>query len=359
MQKEKVVKYIKSKPMLYYAYKCLRGMKNKEFMLDVLRMNECDLVLNFKKYGNLYPEKNVYYIKTDSDVRGFFSMFCLVLDALVIADRYHLSPVVEFGTHTLYYQGIEINGSKNPFEYYFQQVSQIDISEVTECSRVLLYRDGQRNVDYNEPYSVASQQISNGDDAYIKSRALVCKKYLKLNPVVKEYIDRNVFNILGSDRVLGIHVRGTDFNKGYLNHAKAVTEEQYIEATDLAIKKEKYKKIFLATDEQKIITLFKKHYGQKMVCYEDVLRSLTGEALHFCTAERKNHKYLLGLEVLRDMMTLSACDGLIAGFSNVSLAARIMKASNAENYSYINIIDNGFNTTGVRFEKSRQLKKNI
>lgn len=355
MQKEKVVKYIKSKPMLYYAYKCLRGMKNKEFMLDVLRMNECDLVLNFKKYGDLYPEKNIYYIQNDSDVRGFFSLFFLVLDALVIADRYGLTPVVEFGEHTLYYQGTEMNGSKNPFEYYFEPVSGIKISEVFHCSRVLVYKDGHRNSDYDKAFSVASQKVSCADskDDYLSSRAKVYKKYIKLKPQVKSYIYENLANVVDG-HTLGIHVRGTDFNNGYLNHAKAVSLSQYLDAASRAMDSGKFDYIFLATDEEKAINAFKKRFGKRVRYYDDVLRSVTGEALHFSTNERKDHKYLLGLEVLRDVMTLASCEGLIAGFSNVSLAARTIKQGNEEEFAYLEIIDNGFNENGKRFEKSKR-----
>lgn len=354
MQKEQVVKYIKSKPMLYYAYKCLKGIRNKEFVMDVLRMNECDMILNFRNYGELYPEKSIYYIQNDSDVRGFFSLFFLVLDALVIADRYGLTPVVEFGKHTLYYQGTVINGSMNPFEYYFQPLSEIKISDVFHCSKVLVYKDGHRNADYNKPFLVASQKVADDDSKndYLLTRAKIYKKYINLKPQVRSYIYENLSDIV-DNHTLGIHVRGTDFNKGYLNHAKAVTLEQYLDEAGNAMESGKFENIFLATDEEKAIDAFKERFGDKVKYYDDVLRSTTGDALHFSTNTRKNHRYLLGLEVLRDMITLASCDGLIAGFSNVSLAARIVKSGKDEEFTYLKIIDNGFNEHGQRFEKSK------
>lgn len=355
MKKEQIVKFIKSKPLLYYAYKCLRGLKNKEFVMDVLRMNECDMILNFKRYGDLHPDKNIYYIYNDSDVRGFFSLFFLVLDALVIAEKYGLTPVVEFGEHTLYYQNTEINGSRNPFEYYFEPVSEVSPQDIGQSARVLLYKDGHRNADYNQAFSVASQMVSNEDtkDHYMVSRSKVCKKYMRMKPQVQGYIQENTENILRGDRVLGVHVRGTDFNNGYLNHAKAVTLEQYLDAAGAAMEGGGFDSVFLATDEEKAIEAFQKRFGDKLRYYPDILRSTTGEALHFSSNPRENHKYLLGLEVLRDTMTLAACDGLIAGFSNVSLAARIIKQSHDQSFHYLRIINNGFNTTGNRFEKSR------
>lgn len=356
MRKEQIVKYVKSKPRLYYVYKCLRGIRDTEFVLDILRMNECDLILNFKNYGQKYPEKNIFYIKNDSDVRGFFSLFFLVLDALVMADRYGLTPVVEFGEHTLYYQGTKINGSRNPFEYYFEPVSEIRPDEINQCSRVLLYKDGQRNRDYNQPFSVAAQMVSDNptNNEYIASQVRVYQKYIKLKPQVQMYIDQNLMNIFkGDERLLGVHVRGTDFHKGYLNHAKAVSIEQYLDEAAKVMDSGKFDGIFLATDEERAVDVFKMRFGDKVRYYGDTLRSVTGEALHFLANTREDHKYLLGVEVLRDAMTLASCEGLIAGFSNVSLAAHVMRLAKNTEFRYFRIIDNGFNADGVKLKKSK------
>lgn len=355
MNKETIVKQIKAHPKLYYILKCVRGINNKDFVRDVNRMNECGLILNFQDNGNLYPDKNIYYIENNSNVRGFFSLFFLAVDALSIADRYVLTPVIRFGERTLYYQGTEINGSMNPFEYYFEQVSEVGVDEIEKCTRVLYYKEGHRNSDFNVPFFVASQLVSgdNGKTDYITESARIYKKYFRYKPEVGKYLSANRDKVIGNKRVLGVHVRGTDFNNGYLNHAKAVTLEQYIQETEKAFIAGKFEKIFLATDEEKAINAFKAKFGQDVIWYNDVLRSTTGEALHFSTNARENHKYLLGLEVLRDAATLAACDGLVAGLSNVSLAVRVMKCGNDESFEYLRIIENGFNTTGKRLKQKK------
>ena len=52
---------------------------------------------------------------------------------------------------------------------------------------------------------------------------------------------------------------------------------------------------------------------------------------------------LLGYEVLRDMYTLASCDGLVAGLSQVSYAARICKRSRNEKYDIEMILNKGIN----------------
>ncbi len=355
MRKEQIEKFVKNRLSLYYAYKVIKGFRNKEFKLDVIRMNECDLILNFKNYGPLHPDKNILYIYNDSDVRGFFSLFFLVLDGLALAERYHLEPVVRWGEHTLYAQANPINGSGNPFEYFFQQVSEVSADEVFRSSRVMLFADANRQSDYNQPYSVASQIAAKADqeNQFILSNAHLYSKYIRFKPEVADYIYKQGQSVLKGKNVLGVHVRGTDFNKGYLNHAKAVSIDQYIEATKQALEEGQYDSIFLATDEEAALERFQREFGSRLTYYSDILRSRNGEALHFSENARENHKYLLGLEVLRDVMSLASCSGLIAGLSNVSLASRVIKTANDGGYAYCNIINNGFHVNGVRFRKSK------
>ena len=47
--------------------------------------------------------------------------------------------------------------------------------------------------------------------------------------------------------------------------------------------------------------------------------------------------------MLRDMYTRAACDGLIAGLSQVSYAARIQKKSVGKEYGDLVILDKGIN----------------
>lgn len=349
----KLKKKIKSNVNTFYIAKCIKGITDKEFKTTVVRMDQCDRVLNFKKFGDLNSDKNIYYIYNDSEVRGFFSLICLVLDALAIADKYSLVPVIEFGSNILYAEKKPVNGTTNPFEYYYLPVSNVTCADVKKSNSVVQYTDGHRNEDFNKQFHVVSQIVSdeNKKDGYLNKRAELYKKYMRLNPVVSVYVFNNISQMLDDKRVLGIHVRGTDFNVGYANHAKVVTSDQYMEAVDEVFEKNKFDKIFLATDEAATIERFKEKYGDKLVYYSDIYRSEDGSAVHFSKSGRENNQYLLGLEVLRDMYTLAYCDGLIAGLSNVSIMAQIVKKSQDKEYEFLNIINNGFNTSGNVLKK--------
>jgi hypothetical protein len=59
---------------------------------------------------------------------------------------------------------------------------------------------------------------------------------------------------------------------------------------------------------------------------------------------RKNHRYLLGLEVCVEAILLSRCAGLVCGASNVSEFARFY---NRDRYEFIYRIHNGKNSDRV------------
>ena len=106
-----------------------------------------------------------------------------------------------------------------------------------------------------------------------------------------------------------------------------------------------YKKVFLATDDERIIDIFKNEFQDNLFYYKGIYRSPDGEAIHYGNhkIERDHHKYNLGLEIIKDFYTLGHCAGLIAGNSNVSMCSRIVKKSQGDEYRTLDIIDKGTN----------------
>lgn len=136
-------------------------------------------------------------------------------------------------------------------------------------------------------------------------------------------------------------MRGADFKRHYKNHPNMVSTDEYLSAVDTAMNENAFEQIFLATDDLEAIEVFKSKYGDKVVFYNDVIRTDGDETVMKSTSERENHHYKLGLEVLRDMYTLSYCDGIIAGLSNVSIFARIVKLSRGSDFEFMNYLNKG------------------
>ena len=357
-----VLGFLKKHEKANYLANCVRYAKDSRSRKLVLDINHDPTTIKYENFGELNPDELIYLIYMDNFALGFFALFMAVMDGLYFADRFHMKPVVEYDDRCLYAEGHAINGGENAFEYYFEPVSDISVKDARQSRNVALYKQCHRNV--NGEITVLGNYLANSGHAeeYLGKRAELFAKYIRLKPEVRNYIEQNLDEILGDKKCIGVHVRGTDFRNEYINHAKVVTLNQYLNAVSQAIKKHGFERIFLATDEESTVEKFRERFGDRVVCYDDIFRSTDGEPVHFSKADREDHKYKMGLEVLRDMYTLARCDGLICGYSNVSITSRIVRLSTGKPYEYENIICNGFNKTGTttyhdRKRRARQAKK--
>lgn len=306
--------------------------------------------LKINHYGSLNRDKVLYYICEENDNLGFFAMYRYWLEYLYFADVCGYMPFVDAGKGFAYHEENEIEGKKNTFEYYFCQPSQVKLQEVKFSNKVvrsdtmhremveLVYTGKSNHYSYNRKYLLAMSKI--------------VKKYMKFNNKTMEYLDAGCSKLgLRDQRVLGIHVRGTDFRTQYNNHPVALKEEEYFMEIDKVWEKGEYDKIFLATDDSRILQAFLDKYGNRICYFQDVMRSNKNKSVAFVENSRKNHKYLLGLEVIRDMYSLAICQGLIAGISQVAICAQINKLAMGHRYEDLVIIDKGINKNSRIFRR--------
>lgn len=318
---------------------CFSRGDDERFVRNVKNMGKENNLVYIENYGDKKNDFIIYHIKTEYSGSGFFADHNRLLGFLYFADKLGMKSVVEYPPDYCYAEKHPVNGTMNPFEYYFKQPAEISLEELYKCKVVV--RSRKENINY----AISINEDTNGysrNDKYIEEMGRITKKYLKLRDEVQRLISESMDKILPSeDKVLGVHFRGTDFKKNYNGHPVNLSIEDYIVKINEVI--EKYDKIFLATDDLSVLTKMKELYGKKVVWYCDVIRSDGQETVMNSVSSRKNHHYMLGLEVLRDMLTLSRCEGLIAGLSQVSIAARIQKASYERVYEDLVIIDKGIN----------------
>ena len=138
---------------------------------------------------------------------------------------------------------------------------------------------------------------------------------------------------------MGVHFRGTSM-KIIPNHPFPPTPKQIFYMVDQVLKKYKFNKIFLVTDELQYLKMFQKKYGN-LVCFRNSFRSNQYKIFHL--KPRKNHRYELGVDSLEEMLLLSKLKYIICSRSNVSELA-IMTAKNRINYFEI---QNGFNSSRI------------
>lgn len=329
-----------------YIKRIIKNINNDEYKKWVVFGQEDPYTVKFESLGNLLKDKNILIIKNESPKHGFFAEFRITLNCLDFAERFHFEPYVFYGKDFCYAEKSLINGSYNPFEYYFEQPTGLKYDEVMSASNVVYAPNFHGDIVEQLNQKPFSYEI---DEEYIDHMAGVMKRNIRFNAETKNYLEKNIGEIIGNRNVLGIHYRGTDFKQNYNRHPVALTLENQIAKVKEIMESGEYEKIFLATDDVSAIEQYSKTFREQVVYYQDVCRSEDNKSVAFSENKRKHHHYLLGLEVLRDMYTLANCKGLVSGVSQVSNAARIMKRSLGERYTHEVVINMGINHNKKNF----------
>ena len=226
---------------------------------------------------------------------GFFAEYKKLLNYLYFADFFQWKPCVHFSNQFTYAEDHPINGTENPFEYFFEPIVKMD--DANEYR----YYVNSREVDWefaNRLKPVNGYDIS---EEYIQAMSEINQKYIKFNDITLRYL-QSTDDLLGKNKVLGVHVRLTDFKQNFLGHPVCITAEEHLKYAVDAVKKYGFNKIFLATDDVSTVDLFRKEFGKNLLYYEDVTRSSGDVSVAFSDNVRENHHYKLALEVIRDKL---------------------------------------------------------
>ena len=328
--------FIKKHKKLDYLQKAFRRRKNGEFVTDVLEMDKNPSYV--KICNEEKADGKILYVTETMGCDGFFAELRFVLHEVYFAKKYGFTPIVTMSEKSSYKEEKQILGTDNPFEYYFKQLCDIDYKTARENYAYVRHNWVQRRQIEKDTKMVENNYKIT--DEYMVTMSNIVKDHLVYNDTTKAYLDESTAPMQGK-KLLGVHVRGADFKRGYQNHPFMVTVDEYLINVKEKFDGGDYDGIFLATDDLEAIEKFSKEFGEKLFYFKDVMRTDGDETVMKSSSERENHHYKLGLEVIRDMHALSLCDGLIAGMSNVSIFARILKQSRGEEYSLLYIIDKG------------------
>lgn len=329
-------KWLKKHRKLFFIVQIIYRLikKDKDFINTIIDWENQPDRVKIIHNGKDNAGKIVYIIRAQGNGYGFFAEFTCLLEKLLFADMHGFIPHIFFDENYLYYDKT-IEDEKNAFNYFFETKGKVSNPFQSEN---IIYSKGC-HVEYIEKKFNALGY--NTSTEYENKLAYAFNKYITIKSELVMEFDLLNQQMFKNKKILGIHYRGTDFKVGYNNHPVAVQVEQLIEKADEVFEKYGFELIFLATDENGIYEKLYKHFNKKVVWYADTYRGENTKSIAFSNDERENHKYNLGKEVLRDAYALSMCDGLIAGLSQVSFGARIIKKSRNEEYSCYMCIDNG------------------
>jgi hypothetical protein len=275
-----------------------------------------------QNFGENNPENVYFVIRQEGLGRGLFSLLSAVICYLDFADRCGFIPVVDFENFKTEYNEKEvINGTRNSFNYFFQPLNQVSLFDVYTSKRVIF----------------SNNHFPDGYDFNITN--LPClrntfNKYIKFNPEIEDSI---FIKTNSASKILGVHFRGQEMRTAKL-HPFPPTKIQILTSINMLMKKGDFNNIFVVTEDLRLLEFIKKEYGE-IVLSNNHFR--TDGINAYKITPRHNHKYLLGREILVDMLCLSRCNALVCGDSNVTEMARFI---NNGSYEKTIFIDNGINS---------------
>lgn len=236
---------------------------------------------------------------------GFFSIVTSVLAQFDLAEKKNLIPVVDFETnYSTYQEPTEVNGTRNMWEYYFEQPAGRDLRDVEEGAE---RSDGTFPRGY--PYDLSA------DNRYRE----LWDKYVRLNQSANLFVENSIRELSISRGTLGVHFRGGDMRTAP-GHKFPPTQRQVNAAIRGAMESSDLDSIFLVTEFGSYERSFKKKWGTRLTTSPS-FRLLRRNSYAVSSYPRPLHRYALGLEALRDATALSRCGAIVCGSSNLSEAA--------------------------------------
>tara|TARA_X000000950_G_scaffold289548_1_gene415435 strand:+ start:1740 stop:2780 length:1041 start_codon:yes stop_codon:yes gene_type:complete len=318
--------------LIKYFIKFLKTNSNSYEASPITKLNQIkhnDILLSINTKNKT---KDIFYIIKRTPGAGLFSNFIFVLNHIKIADSLGYKPIIDMENFpTIYNEKKSINKTKNAWNYYFDNKKNYNLKKILK----------------NHRFIITSNRFSKSFSHTIDNNQfrMLFKKYFKINNNHLRFVEKFKKKFFINKKIVALHLRGTS-NKTSANHPFPITEEQTINVLDKLIKKNKYDKIFLCTEDLNYFNLIKRKFKNKIIFLNKPYRSYKDDA--FKRYPRKFHRYKLGKDILIEALLISKCDSFIYTNSNVSKFVKFLDDKKVINYF---LIENGFNSSNAYIAK--------
>lgn len=281
-----------------------------------------------KSYGKLNKDKIFYVVRRTPPGAGLFSNYTVSLLHILEAENRNLIPVIDYESYYSDYKEEEmINGSNNAWEYYFRQPSSYKLDEVYRSQNVILSGELPKN----------SSNIWCAD--FLKNIKEIEKlhkisKKVDFNSSVKNYLEKKYEEIIPKNKkILGAAIRGREYTEQKpKNHPIQPDLREFIKLIQEKYREWQCDYIFITTEEEKTLEKLKEVFKEKLLYVpRERFKEYNGGNLREQRFERKNDKYLTGLEYTTEIYILSKCNSIIAAPASGITAAFIFNGNKYEN----------------------------
>jgi hypothetical protein len=266
---------------------------------------------------------------------GVFSNHFYILSHIIFAVKRGYIPIVDMKYYISYYnEALPVNGTSNAWEYYFLQPSGYSLEDVYKSAKVILCEMTHLDKFVPFPFSFykKNKKISFFNE-YVS-------KYMRFQPSVISAVDKLQTGLFGEKKnILGVMSRSTMFNVLF-GHNTVPEIDELIEKTKILSKDWGMEYVFLSTEEEPVVELFKNEFGDKLIMSKRRRFSTINKKIPLINEKGESARYLSGLEYIIDTILLSRCDSVICPVTSGSMAALIL---NNNRFAYKYIFDLGIN----------------
>lgn len=354
---------VEKRPFFKCCLKFIYRLPHREFQEYVARyiptryVNEEAVItrnISIVTLGQKNPNRIILLSERDSGSGGFCAEWMYWLNRLYFSDQMGFLHCFNWTSSQFFVEDSIQN--KNIFEHYFEQPCRLTVEDVKQSKHIIIDKN---SIDYGY-YDVFAPGRDDDymitDDDFFEL-AQIQKKYIHLEVNLKEEIEKDIAQMKGSGKILAVHARGADAQVHYTNHPIPIGIEKYLEETEKGMELIGANKVFLATDDNNILKAFLDKYQERLIYYKDVERSDGLRMSCYGEKQREQHHYRLGKEIIKDVYTLAACEGLVCSASYVSYMARILKMASGEAYQTMNSISSAKREKGMNLTDPLTIKK--
>ena len=322
-------------------------MNIKQFIKDTFpSLVECIYNFRFRErsvsYGTDNPDKVFYVFGMPDNVGGMWWHINKVLMHLGYAKDKGYIPVIDMKNYENQYIDKENVGRINVWEIFFDQPAKYTLEDIQNSKNIILSK--------YRPFPFKRYEMGQSKFYDKKERIQyfhqLFNEYIHFNNKTQHYFDLLYDELFrGKGKILGVLCRGTDYVlKKPVNHPIQPRPEDVINDAKQIMQSYSCDHIFIATEDQDILDMFKKEFGDKLM-YVDQTRSRKKELdptgyLSSLNIEKNRgiDPFSRGIGYLSAIYLLSKCDCFLAGRTGGCKGVLIM----SEGFEYKKIYDLGY-----------------
>jgi hypothetical protein len=292
-----------------------------------------------ESFGTKNADKTIYIIKVDSKITGLCGIVYQVLNELKWAYDNNYIAYVDMKNGTNQYSDFRIEGVDNPWEIFFEQLSELSMDDVYHSKNVIISGWNFKTVLWGGKYGKRNLMLEGYDyKDYIDYYHDIFKN-IKLSDYIKKYADEHLKAMIG-ENTLGILVRGTDMTSTRpVGHFIQPSVDMVIAKVNEFQSKYKIDSVFLVTEDNSIEEQISNHLELPVkFISQDIFKDYDYDKQQYLS------EYLKGSNTLDNtciyfakLIGLTKCKYMISSITTGSIFANMLNDNRWVDSYYFNI----------------------